>query len=196
MDNNNYQPVQPQYQPQPQPQPQYQPQPQQQPAQPAYQQPVYQQPAYQQQPYPQYQQVPGQYAAQPYVDPLLMPADEMSPEEKASRRKKGNLLCFISIGLQVLPYITSGILSGIMESINNLTGSNSSLSILSSILSIATGGSYIGSWVLMIIARVKYKENKFAKVLMWVYIGLTIAYVVAIVVLIVMCWYLVKDCPG
>ena len=192
MDNNNYQP---------QPQPQYQPQPQQQPAQPVYQQPVYQHPAYQQQPayqqpYPQYQQVPGQYAAQPYVDPLLMPADEMSPEEKASRRKKGNLLCFISIGLQVLPYITSGILSGISEAFSSVSGNNSATTVLSSILSIATGGSYIGSWVLMIIARVKYKENKFAKVLMWVYIGLTIAYVVAIVLLIVMCWYLVKDCPG
>ena len=187
MDNNNYQPVQPQYQPQPQ-----QPQ---QPVQPVYQQqPVYgQQPQYQQ---PVYQQMPGQYMAQPYVDPLLMPADEMSPEERASRRKKGNLLCFISIGLQVLPYITSGILSGITQSLNELAGSNSGLSAISYILSLATGGSYIASWVLMIIARVKYRENKFAKVLMWVYIGLTVAYIAAVILLIVMCWYLVKDCPG
>ena len=191
MDNNNYQPVQPQYQPQPQ-----QPQ---QPVQPVYQQqPVYgQQPQYQQQyQQPVYQQMPGQYMAQPYVDPLLMPADEMSPEERASRRKKGNLLCFISIGLQILPYITSGILSGIMESLNELAGSNSGLSAISYILSLATGGSYIASWVMMIIARVKYRENKFAKVLMWVYIGLTVAYIAAAILLIVMCWYLVKDCPG
>ena len=191
MDNNNYQPVQPQYQPQPQ-----QPQ---QPVQPVYQQqPVYgQQPQYQQQyQQPVYQQMPGQYMAQPYVDPLLMPADEMSPEERASRRKKGNLLCFISIGLQILPYITSGILSGIMESLNELAGSNLGLSAISYILSLATGGSYIASWVMMIIARVKYRENKFAKVLMWVYIGLTVAYITAAILLIVMCWYLVKDCPG
>ena len=68
MDNNNYQPIQPQYQPLQQPQ---------QPAQPVYQQPAYgQQPSYQQ-PYLQYQQMPGQYMA----DPLLMSADEMDAEE-------------------------------------------------------------------------------------------------------------------
>ena len=183
MDNNNYQPIQPQYQPLQQPQ---------QPVQPVYQQPAYgQQPSYQQ-PYPQYQQMPGQYMA----DPLLMSADEMDAEERAARRKKGNLLCFISIGLLVLPYAVSGIFSGLADSLSELFEDNAGLSAISSLLSLALGGSYIGSWVLMIIARVKYKENKFAKVLMWVYIGLAAASIIAVVLLIVMCWYLVKDCPG
>ena len=48
----------------------------------------------------------------------------------------------------------------------------------------------------MIIARVKYKESKFAKVLMWVYIGILAASVIAIILVIAMCAYMLKDCQG
>jgi hypothetical protein len=48
----------------------------------------------------------------------------------------------------------------------------------------------------MIIARVKYKESKFAKVLMWVYIGILAAGILAVVLIIAMCAYMLKDCQG
>lgn len=52
---------------------------------------------------------------------------------------------------------------------------------LNYILSFAISGTYIASIILMIIARVKYKKNKFAKVLMWIYIGEAALAVVTVV---------------
>lgn len=191
MDNNNninnfQQPAEPQTQPVQQPVYQQAPQ-------PTYQQAP--QPVYQQ--YPQYQQVPGQYAAPVYpVDPVLgTPIPTKEERSKKENNKKGNILCFISLGLMLLPYITTGILGGIIESVGSIADNYESTSIVSTILSTIVGGSYIGSWVCMIIARVKYK-NTFSKVLMWIYIGLLIASVIAVVILIAMCAYMCRDCQG
>lgn len=191
MDNNNninnfQQPAEPQTQPVQQPVYQQAPQ-------PTYQQAP--QPVYQQ--YPQYQQVPGQYAAPVYpVDPVFgTPIPTEEERRKKENNKKGNILCFISLGLMLLPYISTGILGGIVESVGSIADSYESTSIVSTILSTIVGGSYIGSWVCMIIARVKYK-NTFSKVLMWIYIGLLIASVIAFVILIAMCAYISRECQG
>ena len=191
MDNNNninnfQQPVEPQAQPV------------QQPIQQPVQQPVYQQapqPVYQQ--YPQYQQVPGQYAAPGYpVDPIMgSPIPTEEERLKKENNKKGNILCFISLGLMILPYITSGILGGFIESVGSITDNYESTSLISTVLSTLLGGSYIGSWVCMIIARVKYK-NTFSKVLMWIYIGILAASIIAIIIIVAMCAYMCKDCQG
>lgn len=109
------------------------------------------------------------------------------------KNKKGNILCFISLGLQIIPYILTGILGGITDSFNNLTSNDTSMTVLTEIMSAFVGGSYIASWVFMIIARVKYK-NTFSKVLMWVYIGIMALSIVAVVVVIAMCWFMCKDC--
>ena len=183
MDNNNniyngQQPVQ-----------SVQPQPQVQPVQQPVQQPVYQQ-------YPQYQQVPGQYVQYP-VDPVfgspLVSQEEL--EAKKANNKKGNILCFISIALQIVPYLTSGIIGALTEGLNSISDNYETISAITSILSTALGGSYFASWVLMIIARVKYKTT-FSKVLMWVYIGMAALSVIAIILLFAMCAYMLKDCQG
>ena len=195
MDNNNninnfQQPVEPQAQPIQQPVQQQVQQPVQQPVYQPVQQPVYQQ-------YPQYQQVPGQYASPVYpVDPVMgTPIPTEEERKKKENIKKGNILCFISLGLMLLSYITSGILGGIVDSMGSITDSYESTSVLSTVLSTLLGGSYIGSWVCMIIARVKYK-NTFSKVLMWIYIGILALSVIAVVILIAMCAYMCKDCQG
>ena len=169
--------------------------PQAQPIQQPIQQPVYQQPVYQQ--YPQYQQVPGQYGMPPYAADPVMGTPLPTEEEriKKENNKKGNILCFISIGLQLVPYISSGILGALTESVSTISDNYGSTSIISSILSLLLGGSYIASWVFMIIARVKYK-NKFSKILMWVYIGMLALSVIALIILIAMCAYMCKDCNG
>ena len=195
MDNNNNQPlVQPVQQPQMPPydpqmgQPVYQ-----QPVQQQVQQPVYQQPAYEQyyqQPYqPQPQYVQGNNATLG-----INQADLYTPAEQSERRKKATILCIISLVCQFAPEVIGGVLSGIIESVDEL--SSSSLEPLTYISSMIVGGTYIASWVLMIIARVKYKESKFAKVLMWVYIGILAASVIAIVLIVAMCAYMLKDCQG
>ena len=196
MDNNNNQPlVQPVQQPQMPPvdpqmgQPAYQ-QPVQQPVQqPGYQQPAYEQ--YYQQPYqPQPQYVQGNKATLG-----IQQADLYTPAEQSERRKKANILCIISLVCQFAPEIISGVFSGILQSVDDFA-SNSSLEPLTYVSSIIVGGTYIASWVLMIIARVKYKESKFAKVLMWVYIGILAASIIAIILVVAMCAYLLKDCRG
>lgn len=205
MENNNNQPlVQPVQQPQMPPvdpqmgQPVYQ-QPVQLPVQQPVQQPVYQplqpdpnQPAYMYQPayQPQPQYVQGNKATLG-----IQQADLYTPAEQSERRKKANILCIISLVCQFAPEIISGVFSGILQSVDDFA-SNSSLEPLTYVSSMIVGGTYIASWVLMIIARVKYKESKFAKVLMWVYIGILAASIIAIILVVAMCAYLLKDCRG
>ena len=189
MDNNNNQPlVQPVQQPQ---MPPVEPQ-MAQPVQPqSVQQPVYQQPVYQQ----PYQQVQPQYVPDKKAPLGIQPTDMFTPEEQAQRRKKATILCIISLVCQFAPEVFGGIFSGIVEGIGEMSNS-SALEPLTYISSMLVGGTYIASWVLMIIARVKYKESKFAKVLMWVYIGILVASVIAIVLIVAMCAYMLKDCQG
>ena len=55
-------------------------------------------------------------------------------------------------------------------------------------------GSYIASWVLMIIARARFKESKFAKILMWVYIGLVALVIISIIAFFGWIWYSCNRC--
>ena len=201
MDNNNnifndWQNYQPQQAPDPQQQ--YQPQYQ----QPQYQQPVYQQPPYQQQ--PQYQQPVYQqpvYLQPVYQQPVyqqpqkpVRPIDLLPPEERAARKKKANTLCIISLILQVSPYVILGVLSGILESLDRSFDVTTSVPAIVQILGYISGGAYIASWVFMIIARAKYSESVFAKVLMWVYLGLLSIGIIGTIVLIYMCAILLNGC--
>lgn len=202
--NNNINPQQPMSQPvqaaQPQPAPAPAPAPGPAPApapQPVYQQPVYQQPVYQQ---PAYQQ-PVQY--QPVAPVYPMPQYQADPsleaplitEEEKQKRKKGNILCFISLALMIVPGILSGTISSFAETFEDAGGMSSTTGTIIEFLLGGAGASYIASWVLMIIARVKYK-NTFSKVLMWIYIGLLAATVIGIILLVAMCAWMLKDCQG
>ena len=50
--------------------------------------------------------------------------------------------------------------------------------------------------VLMIFVRIKYPENLFAKILMWIYIFLNVAMAVTLVTLMVTCFTGCSDLPG
>ncbi len=93
----------------------------------------------------------------------------------------------------LVPSTISGAFSSTIENMSNISEVAETVV---SIFSALVGGSVIGAWVLMIIARVKYKESKFAKVLMWVYIGFFAAGLIAVALFIAMCWYITKDCQG
>ena len=174
-------------------------QPYQQPGQQQYQQ-QYQQPYQQpgQQVYQQqYQQMPPQYVAPAYpAGQNVSELDMMTPQERSERNKKATILCIISLGLHFLPEMITGAFSSIVEEISKTADIASSADIFTGITSILLGGTYIASWVLMIMARVKYKENKFAKVLMWVYIGILAVGILAVILIIAMCAYILKDCHG
>lgn len=113
-------------------------------------------------------------------------------EDPSVRMRKANTLCFISLGLNLLPVF----IVAIMVSYNRASGGTNVLEgFPGRLITSVYGGAYIGSWVTMIIARVKYKESVFAKVLMWVYIGIAILGVIAFIILMVMCINTLRSCP-
>lgn len=90
--------------------------------------------------------------------------------------KNANLLCVISLIL----YFGSSALTGLLYYVSAFSGMS-----VASITSICP----LAGIVLMIIARVKYPKNKFAKILMWIYIILTILTIVSVVILFAACIY-------
>ena len=46
----------------------------------------------------------------------------------------------------------------------------------------------------MIIVRVKYKNNTFGKVIMWIYIILLALGIIAVIILIVTCVNIIREC--
>ena len=121
---------------------------------------------------------------------------QMAQEEK----HKASILCVISL---LCHFVVPFLLLFIMGGISNIFGSGDISSteeplesFSTSVLSLLYGASYIASWVLMIIARVKYKHSVFAKVLMWLYIGLLILAVVGVIILIATCINYMRQCPG
>ena len=95
----------------------------------------------------------------------------------------------------IVPGILSGTISSFAETFEDAGGMSSTTGTIIEFLLGGAGVSYIASWVLMIIARVKYK-NTFSKVLMWIYIGLLAATVIGIILLVAMCAWMLKDCHG
>lgn len=180
--NNNINNVQPQAQPQPAPGPVQQP---------VYQQPVYPQPVYQE---PYQYQGPAYNIPQLQVDPLIQ-KPVPTAEERANRRV-ANILCFISIALKVIPYFLYGTLSGATNAFDGLDqDSYEAMEVLISIVAGGLGLSYIASWVLVLIARIKYKTT-FSKVLLWIYIGILAVTIIGVVLIVAMCAYMLKDCRG
>ena len=118
-------------------------------------------------------------------------------------KKNANRLCIISLVCYCLPMFLNAIYYATITSridytnIDNYDYSAGSGSMIISVLNFML---FIAAWVLMIVARVKYKNSTFAKVLMWVYIGLFILGIILVVVVIVTCAAafnsLLNDCPG
>ncbi|MBR1650026.1 MAG: hypothetical protein IJ691_02585 [Lachnospiraceae bacterium] len=135
------------------------------------------------------------------ITPQPVPASELPPEalrtlplEEArvpEPKSYEKLLCFLSLGLYVFGPTASGIPMYIVESINLQSDVSSPIF---SVLSSFGGVTYIAAWVLMIIARVKYKKSVFAKVLMWVYIGLLVAAIIAVIILVATCINALNNC--
>ena len=139
---------------------------------------------------------------QPAYQMPPQPAPAPQPQKPQENKKLELLLCFLSLGLYIGGPMVSGIFVYLAGGISTITsGSTSDVAnsigeVFTSILSMVGSASYIGAWVLMIIARVKFKKSVFAKVLMWVYIGLLVLSVVAVVVVVVSCINALRDCPG
>lgn len=104
-----------------------------------------------------------------------------------------NILCVVSAILFALPLIAD--VTGFMISIFTTTDQLSDL--ISSYYSLffgMTGTFQITGIILMIIARVKYPQSVFAKVLMWVYIAMIILYVILMILFIIAMVVICNSC--
>lgn len=107
--------------------------------------------------------------------------EEMYPEDN----KKANILCLIALGCDVLPLLVFAVAKTLSLSVLNIVaGVTSVLGILLMIAGI----------VIMIIVRVKYPDNLFGKVLMWVYIVLLIVAAVAYIISMIVCTLAMYTC--
>jgi hypothetical protein len=128
----------------------------------------------------------------------------------------GNTFPILSLVLMVVPLVLEIILSfatGIMDSLvatgfENELGTiidvlNSGWQVTVVIAEILFWGARVASVVILIYARVKYPDNIFAKVLMWVYIVFAILALVFFAVMIISCGLAfgacineAQSCPG
>ena len=149
--------------------------------------------------YNQYNQqaYPNQYGQQSYSNnPQGYPVDPqfdkkyISPEDN----QKANIMCVISLVCHfIVPFLGSFLLGGMTSSFSE-TNDVSAGSTITSLFSLIVSCSYLASWVLMIIVRVKYKNNTFGKVIMWIYIILLALGIIAVIILIVTCVNIIREC--
>jgi hypothetical protein len=129
---------------------------------------------------------------------------------------KGNTFPILSLVLMVAPLVLEIILSlvtGIMDAFvetgfENELGTiievlNSSWQVTVVIAEILFWGARVASVVILIYARVKYPDNVFAKVLMWIYIIIAVLWIVFWAVVLISCGFAfgacfgdLRNCPG
>lgn len=135
----------------------------------------------------------------PSPTPVVKQEKPFTPEDK----KKANILCVISLVLQVIPWgflIMDSIIESITGTINEIVGPGIDhariLGVAEDAFSVFFILVDIASLVLMIIARVKYPKSVFAKVLMIVYIVLYVTSIIGVIALMVSCAIMCGGCRG
>lgn len=122
---------------------------------------------------------------QPAPAPAPAPAAPQSTlQTKAEQDKEANKLCIISLVCRYAAPTIIGILGGVMSGLAEASDSE----ILETAVALPMGlvllGARLASWILVIMARVKYKESTFPKVLLIIYIvGVVLSFLVFIVII-------------
>lgn len=98
--------------------------------------------------------------------------------------KKANQLCTISLLLYFVAPFALGILGILLDFLFKSEALATGFAGLGSVARIA-------AFVMAIVARVKYPTSKFAKVLLWIYIGFIIASFLLIIALVILVFVLV-----
>lgn len=103
-----------------------------------------------------------------------IPKEPISPVKEEN--KEAQKLCIASLICMYAGSTISAVLSFIVPVLAPLFGTCAGLSPIAAI-------------VLMIMARIKYPNNKFAKILMWVYIAQIILAILLFIIIVVACYY-------
>ena len=121
--------------------------------------------------------------------PQYMQPQYMQPVPPQPKDSTPTVLCVISLCLYFLAPVICGVISGIFES-GDIESINEAVSVAFTLI---YGLSYIGAWVLAIVARVKYKTT-FSKVLLILYGVLTGLVIIGFVLLFMACAAICGDC--
>ena len=123
-----------------------------------------------------------------------MPVTAAMPQvDYVARKKKADLLCYISLGLFAASIVTA-IVTYVYRALVGYEEQN----IIVENLPIVYSTAFEAAWVLVIVARAKFRENRFAKILLWVYIAMAITVAVVLIAIIAYCFYTCSTChmPG
>ena len=150
--------------------------------------------------YPQQQYNPqGQMYPQQQYNPQgqMPPQQQYNPQGQMYPQQNDNhtatILCIISLLCHfVVPTIFTMLLGAFGD--GDIGGSDDTIA--SSFISMLVCVSYLASWVLMIIVRVKYRNSTFGKVLMIVYIVILALGIIGFIILVAACVDMVRHCPG
>ncbi|MCR5529643.1 MAG: hypothetical protein K6F49_10540 [Saccharofermentans sp.] len=129
--------------------------------------------------------VPAPVQAQ--EEPSKAPQSNTSAKgETREEKKAAEKMCIISLVCMYASPVVFGTMFYGLESLGESLGSDiiSYLALIPGLIYCLSG---IAAIVLMIVARVKYPKNTFAKVVMWIYIGQAILSVVATILTIIFC---------
>ncbi len=106
-------------------------------------------------------------------------------------RRKANILCIISLCLFFgIPLLSGLPLAGQLDS------GSSSVGFLASALSTIMSLGQLAAWVLMIVVRVKYRQSTFGKIIMWIYLSILAVCLIFIIIMMVTCAGILRDCHG
>lgn len=122
--------------------------------------------------------------------PAPVPSYSQKPKEKPEDEKAATMMCLISVLCMYATPVVTGIVGRLCEALP----SQEAAGIVSMVMVSVAGLSWIASIVLMIIVRVKYRQNLFGKILMWVYIGQLILAIIGCIILFVACAAFVDGC--
>ncbi len=117
------------------------------------------------------------YCGTPIGDGLVNPETNPQPSNPTTDDdKEAKKLCIASLICMYAASPIAGVLGYCVPPLAPLFGTCAGLSPIAAI-------------VLMIMARVKYPKNKFAKILMWIYIVQIILALLLFIILVVVCFY-------
>lgn len=121
----------------------------------------------------------------PLSIPEEVPEIPKEVQQPVQRDINPNILCIASLGILIF----NGVLERIVDAFTHT-------SILYRVLSTINEMAPLVAIALVIIVRVKYPDNVFGKVLMWLYIVLFVALVVLLFSTIAACFYGLSNCQG
>lgn len=118
----------------------------------------------------------------------------MENNVQQDEKQEATKLCVASLICYLLPILTAVVIKVIEVFLLWEPNTIEIYKVMNTILGILVMLEYVASVVLVINVRVKYPENTFGKVLMWIYIITFIVAIIGIVIFLMFCGVMIVSC--